>query len=69
MPMYNLIEYSINYLKISGILWQCYRDVLALDNDGAMSNVTATNVTDSFNIKVGLSPSKKIVLFASLKAL
>ena len=26
MPMYNLIEYSDNYLKTSGRLWQYYRD-------------------------------------------
>ena len=26
MPMYNLIEYSDNYAKTSGILWQYYRD-------------------------------------------
>ena len=26
MPMYNLIEYSNNYLKTSGSLWQYYRD-------------------------------------------
>ena len=26
MPMYNVIEYSDNYLKISGRLWQYYKD-------------------------------------------
>ena len=26
MPMYNLIEYSKNYLKTSGSLWECYTD-------------------------------------------
>ena len=26
MPMYNLLEYSDNYSKTSGILWQYYRD-------------------------------------------
>ena len=26
MPMYNLIEYSDNYPKTSGSLWQYYRD-------------------------------------------
>ena len=26
MPMYNLIEYSVNYAKTSGSLWQYYRD-------------------------------------------
>ena len=27
MPMYNLIEYSDNYSKTSGSLWQHYKDV------------------------------------------
>ena len=26
MPMYNLIEYSDNYSKTSGNLWEYYRD-------------------------------------------
>ena len=26
MPMYNLIEYSDNYSKTTGSLWQCYKD-------------------------------------------
>ena len=26
MPLYDLIEYSNNYSKTSGNLWQCYRD-------------------------------------------
>ena len=26
MPMYNLIEYSDNYSKISGSLWEYYKD-------------------------------------------
>ena len=32
MSMYNLIEYSDNYSKTSGSLWQYYRDKPALDN-------------------------------------
>ena len=26
MPMHNLIEYSNNHSKLSGSLWQCYRN-------------------------------------------
>ena len=26
MPLYDLMEYSNNYSKTSGSLWQCYRD-------------------------------------------
>ena len=33
MPMYNLIVYCDTYSKISGGLWQYYRDELALDNN------------------------------------
>ena len=36
MPMCNLIEYSDNYLKTSGALWQFYRNVPAVDNNGAI---------------------------------
>ena len=36
MPMYNLIEYSENYLKTSGSLWQYCKEILAVDNDGAI---------------------------------
>ena len=33
MPMYNFTEYSDAYSKISGSLWQYYRDEPALDNN------------------------------------
>ena len=36
MPMYNLIEYSQNYLKTSGSLWNYYRDE---PNSGAEGGV------------------------------
>ena len=32
MPMDNLIKYSDNYLKTSASLWQCCKDVLAVNN-------------------------------------
>ena len=34
MPMYSLIEYSDNYSKISGSLWQYCKDIPAVNNDG-----------------------------------
>ena len=55
MAMYNLIEYSDNYSKTSGILFQYYRDIPAVDNDGATIDFTETNVTDLFNLKVKLT--------------
>ena len=44
MWVYNLIEYSDNYLKSSGILWQYYRDKLALAAD-AITDFNADNAT------------------------
>ena len=34
MPMYNLIEYSDNYSKISGSLWQYCKEIPAVNNEG-----------------------------------
>ena len=34
MPMYNLIEYSNNYSKTSGSLWQYCKEITAVNNDG-----------------------------------
>ena len=51
MPMYNLIEYSDNYLKTSGSLWQYYRGD---PND---------NLTDSESLKSKIKiTGKKVVL-------
>ena len=33
MPMYNLIEYSDNYTKTTGSLWQYFRDEPVADDD------------------------------------
>ena len=55
MPMYNLIEYSNNYLKTSGSLWQYCKDIPAVDNNNAMVNLTNNNLTDSFNFKVKIT--------------
>ena len=34
MPMYNLIEYSNNYSKTSGSLWQYCKDIPAVNDNG-----------------------------------
>ena len=49
MPMYNLIEYSDNYSKISGSLWQYYRHESALNDNGII--VDFPNDTDSGSFK------------------
>ena len=52
MPKYNLIEFSDNYSKTSGILWQYCRDEPALHDDGEISEFTTANaITNSFKIK------------------
>ena len=51
MNMYNLIEYSDNYSKTSGSLWQYCRDISAVDNNNAIVNFAGNNLTDSFNFK------------------
>ena len=49
--MYNLIEYSDDYSKTSGILFQCCRDVPAVDHNGAVTDLTEANATNTFNLK------------------
>ena len=55
MPMYNLIEYSDNYSKTSGSLWQYCKDILAVNNDGNIVNFNGANATDSFNFKTKIT--------------
>ena len=49
MPMYDLIEYSDDYSKRSGLFLQYCRDVPAADN----------NATDSFNLKKKIKRSNR----------
>ena len=51
MPMYNLIEYSDNYSKTSGSLWQYCKEIPAVDNNGNIVDFDGANATDSFNFK------------------
>ena len=55
MPMYNLIEYSDNYSKISGSLWQYYRDEPAtaiVNSESFKSKIRTTGRTPAaVNIK------------------
>ena len=55
MPMYNLIEYSDNYSKTSGSLWQYCKDKPAVNNDGAIVDLNGGNDTDSFNFKAKIT--------------
>ena len=55
MPMYNLIEYSENYSKTSGILWQYCKEIPAVNNDGGIADFNGTNATDSSNFKTKIT--------------
>ena len=56
MPTYNLIEYSDNYSKTSGSLWQCYRDEPFLDDNGAIADFPADdNNSASFEFKTKIA--------------
>ena len=52
MPTYNLIEYSDNYAKTTGSLWQYSKDIPARNNNNQIVNFGTNNLTDSFNFKV-----------------
>ena len=47
MPMYNLIEYSDNYAKTSGSLWQYYGDKPGLTDVGAIINFSDANINSA----------------------
>ena len=52
MPMYDLIEYSNNYSKTSGSLWQYCRDERFLDDNGAIANFPPVHNNDSASFKL-----------------
>ena len=51
MPMYNLIEYSDNYSKTFGTLWQYYRDEPFINNNGILIDVPDDPDRASFKYK------------------
>ena len=51
VPMNNLKEYSDNYSKISGSLWQYCNEIPAVNNEGNIAIFNGTNETDSPNFK------------------
>ena len=50
--MYNLIEYSNNHSKTSGILLQYYRDKPALNNAGALADFPGNSTSFKFKQKI-----------------
>ena len=75
MPMYNLIEYSDNYAKTKGSLWQYSKDIPARNVNDGIIVFNVNNVTDSFNFKVkftgqtGNDGTKDVEIMVPLKYL
>ena len=75
MPMYNLIEYSDNYCKTSGSLWQYFKDIPAVNNNGEIFYLALDNLTNSFNFKekitgqTGDNGTKEVEIMVPLKYL
>ena len=53
--MQNLIEYSENYSKTSGSLWQYCKEIPAVDNNDNIANFGGANATNSFNFKTKIT--------------
>ena len=55
IPTYHLMEYSDNYSKTSGILWQYYTDEPALNNAGAPNDFPDNSASLKFKQKISAS--------------
>ena len=55
VPMYNWIDYSDNFSKISGSLWQYCKDITTVNNAGNIVDFNGANATDSFNFKTKIT--------------
>ena len=75
MPMYNLIEYSDDYLETLGSLWEYYRDEPALTDVGIIANFHAADNSASFKFKQKITGvtddvgSKNVEIIVPLKYL
>ena len=55
MSMYNLTEYSNDYSKIFGSLWQYCKKIPAGNNDGDIVDFNGANATDSISFKTNIT--------------
>ena len=71
--MYNLREYSNNYSKTQGSLWQYYRDKPALTDAGTINifpgNSALFKFTQKITDKRGNNDTKAVKIMVSLKYL
>ena len=64
MPIYNLLEYSKNYRKTTGSLWNYYRDE---PNDFLVDDCNASPITNSEYFKRKTSITGKNIICKSRK--
>ena len=75
MPMYNLIEYSDNYAKTTGSLWQYCKGISAPNVNNEIIVFDVNNLTDSFKFKAkitgqtGNDGTKNVEIMVPLKYL
>ena len=75
MPIYNLIEYSDNYAKTTGSLWQYCKDIPARNANGDIAIFAENNTTESFKFKAkitgqtGNNGTKDVEIIVPLKYL
>ena len=71
MPMYNSIEYSDNYSKTTGILWQYYRDEPSLSDNGVINNFpgNSSSFKQKITCETGADCTKDVKIMVSLKYL
>ena len=54
METHNLVEYSDNYSKTFGSVWQYHGDITAVNNNDEIADFGEGNLTELFNSKVKL---------------
>ena len=59
-PMYNLIEYSNNYSKTSGSLWEYDRDEQVLKGNGTVIDFPSDNSNNFVLFKIKIKVASKI---------
>ena len=60
IPMYNLIEYSNNYSKTSGSLWEYDRDEQVLKGNGTVIDFPSDNSNNFVLFKIKIKVASKI---------
>ena len=76
MPMYNLLEYRDIYSKISGSLWQYYRDESAIDSNNVIidfpaddNNSISFKFKEKVTVQTGNNDEKNVEIMVPLKYL